>query len=181
MREMRVAAVGVSTPGDHPLVLLQERHGRARIMPIWIGPSEATTIELERNHLATPRPVTHALIAAVINACDRALLRVCLTELVNNQYHAELVCDHDVRISARPSDAIALALHTGVPIMAEDSLVDRTGLEPRLVLEVGPADLPTPATTLDDIRHDPAEHTDVLEQFRRFLTDATPEDFNTDE
>jgi hypothetical protein len=179
VREMRVAVVGVSAPESRPLLLLQERYGQRRVVPIWIGVSEATVIELERNHIAASRPATHELVAQVVHAFGRRLVRVCLTDLAENVYHAQLVFDRDVRVSARPSDAVALALHTGVSIWAEDVVLAQAGLSPTQVVDLGsagalpgPEDLPAPG--------DSADHRDELERFRRFLNDTDPNDFDTD-
>ena len=86
-----------------------------------------------------------------------------ITEVRDNIFYAELILDHHTRVSARVSDAIALALHLGVPIHAEDIVLDTAGVANTAIHADG-----------DD--HAP----DEVEQFRRFLDTASPEDFDPD-
>jgi len=88
---------------------------------------------------------------------------VLITEVRDNIFYAELILDQNTRVSARVSDAIALALHLGVPIHAEDTVLDTTAVAHTAIRTQG--DDRTP---------------DEVEQFRRFLDTASPEDFEPD-
>jgi hypothetical protein len=177
MQEMRVVAIGVDPRAAAPVLLLGETAARHRLLPVWVGPAEANAIEFERQHLNAPRPTTHQLIGQVISACGHRLQRVCVTMVRDGVFHAELVIGPDVRVSARVSDAVALALHLGVPVQAADDVLDQAGLDHVEVFSVdlgraggGPLSASPAGQDAD------AE----LEQFRRFLDHTTPEDFGTD-
>lgn len=167
MQEMSVAAVGLDAVTSTPVVLLEELAPRHRVLPVWMGPAEAEAIEIERQRLQLPRPAAHQLIASVIDFSGRRLERVCVTAIRNGVVHAELVIDQDTRVSARASDAVAVALHVGVPIMVDDAVLAEAGLDGARMIDVGPPD------RTGDLRDDPVA---VLEM-RDFLERATPEDF----
>lgn len=164
-----MVALGRDPMAVQPVLLLQETGGRRRVLPVWVGVPEATAIELARRHVELPRPQTHQLILDVVRSFDRRLQLVRITMLRDSVFHAELVFDGDVRVSARVSDAVAMALHVEVPIEAEDAVLDEAA-----VAEVGMAG----ATSEEDEGDGdtPSEH-EELERFRRFLDNASPEDF----
>jgi bifunctional DNase/RNase len=132
-----------------------------RLLPVWIGPAEANAITLEQRGVSGPRPMTHQLIGHVLTAFGRRLERVRVTEVRDNIFYAELILDRDTRVSARVSDAVALALHLGIPIHAEDTVLDAAAV----------------TNTITRLGDDPAQM-DEVEQFRRFLDTASPEDFD---
>ena len=158
---MRVMAVGVESGAARPVLLLQEAGGDHRLLPVWIGVAEANAITVEQHHVPLPRPITHQLIGDVLDALGRRLEQVLITEVRDNIFYAELILDHHTRVSARVSDAIALALHLGAPIHAEDTVLDTTAVAHTAIRTQG--DDRTP---------------DEVEQFRRFLDTASPEDFD---
>ena len=163
MIEMRVMAVGVEAGARRPVLLLQEASGNHRLLPVWIGIAEANAITVEQNRIPLPRPMTHQLIGAVVDAFGRHLEQVRITELRDNIFYAELILDQNTRVSARVSDAVALALHLGVPIHAEDTVLDAA------------------AVTNTAFHTDSADRApDEVEKFRRFLDTASPEDFDPD-
>src|SRR5437879_3655433 len=134
MREMQVVAVGVD-PQSHPLLILRESEGERRILPVWIGVSEASVIVAEQRRVQAPVLRVHELIMDVITVCGRSLRRVAITALHDDVFHAELVLDDGARVGARVSDAVALALQVGVAITAEDSVLAQAALS-GAVLEV---------------------------------------------
>jgi hypothetical protein len=153
MSEMRFIGVRVELPANAPMLLLREAEGE-RYLPIWIGSTEAAVIALE--HQGTPRPprpMTHDLIADLIEAFGRELKQVVITDMREGTFFADLVFDDELRVSARPSDSIALALRLGVPIHAEESVLEEAGL-------------PIPDAQDDEV-----------ERFREFLDSVSPEDF----
>jgi bifunctional DNase/RNase len=164
VREMRVMAVGVEPGTARPVLLLHEAGGGDRLLPVWIGIAEANAIAVEQQGVSLPRPLTHQLIADVVAAFGRRLERVRITALRDHIFYAELILDRNTRISARVSDAIALALHLGVPIHAEDTVLDVAAVTHTTI----------PAEGAD--RGQP----DEVEEFRRFLDTTSPEDFDAD-
>jgi bifunctional DNase/RNase len=167
---MRVVALGRDPMAVQPVLLLQETGGRRRVLPVWVGVPEATAIELARRHVELPRPQTHQLILDVVRAFSRRLQLVRITMLRDSVFHAELVFDGETRVSARVSDAVAMALHVGARIEAEDAVLDEAA-----VAEVG---VVGPGDDEEASGETPSEH-EELERFRRFLDDASPEDFGS--
>lgn len=160
---MRVMAVGVEPGARRPVLLLQETSGDHRLLPVWIGIAEANAITVEQHHVLLPRPITHQLIGDVLDAFGRHLHQVQITEVRDNIFYAELILDQNTRVSARVSDAIALALHLGVPIHADDTVLDTAAVAHTAIRAEGDAQTP-----------------DEVEQFRRFLDTASSEDFDPD-
>jgi bifunctional DNase/RNase len=114
---------------------------------------EATAIALEQQGVRPARPLTHDLLKDVISALGRELRQVRIIDLQEGTFFAELIFDGDIRVSARPSDSVALALRVGVPIHAEEAVLAEAGL----VI--------------------PDEQEDEVEKFREFLEQVSPEDF----
>lgn len=152
MRELRVVGVRVELPANQPIVLLKEVDGE-RYLPIWIGAVEATAIAYEQQGVRPARPMTHDLLRDVIGALGSTLERVRITEMTDGLYYAELDFPGKKPVSARPSDAIALALRTGTSIFAAESVLDEVGV------------------TIPD------EEEVEVEKFREFLDQISPDDF----
>ena len=156
---MELVGVRIELPTNVPILLLREGDG-SRYLPIWIGPNEATAIALALQGVEPQRPMTHDLLSLVVSALDATVIRVDVTELVGGTFFANLVMQRDgaeVTVSARPSDAIALAARTDAPIFADRDLLDEAGVE---------------------IEEDGQEEEEI-ERFREFLEDVTPEDFES--
>ncbi len=161
MVEMELLGLRVEPPSNTPIVLLRETTGLGRILPIFIGGAEATAIAFVLEGVVAPRPLTHDLLKDVIEAFDASVVRLVLTELQNGTFFADLQLSTPTgsrTVSCRPSDGIALALRTNVPIMAQEALLDEAGQLPEL-------------EESDEI---PDE---VVEQFKEFIEHVDPEDF----
>ena len=146
------------------MLLLEEASGDHRLLPVWIGPAEANAINVEQRGISGPRPITHQLIGHVLAAFGRRLEQVQITEVRDNIFYAELILDRDTRVSARVSDAVALALHLGIPIHAEDTVLDAAAV----------------TNTITGLAGDKPAQVDEVEQVRRFLDTASPEDFDAE-
>ncbi|MQA15741.1 MAG: bifunctional nuclease family protein [Pseudonocardiaceae bacterium] len=159
---MQVAAVGMSAAGQ-PVLLLQDATTR-RYLPIWIGTAEAGAIALASQGVLTERPLTHTLIIDVAQALGHRLRQVLITGLQEGIFLAELVFTDGTRVSARPSDAVALAVRAGAAIHADDDLL---------------AEAAVPADQVQIPGDDTAEQDTAaqVEQFRTLLDQARPEDF----
>jgi uncharacterized protein len=157
MLQLDVVGVRVEMPSNQPIVLLREVDGE-RYLPIWIGAVEATAIAFAQQGVVPQRPLTHDLLRDVLAALARPLQEVRITELRDGVFYALLVFDDGTEVSARPSDAIALALRSGTPIYGEGAVLDEAGIT-----------IPE-----DD------EDEDEVEKFREFLDQISPEDFETD-
>jgi hypothetical protein len=129
--EVRVAHLGIDRATNSPVVVLQERDGE-RVLPIWIGPAEASAIAMHLAGVKFARPLTHDLLRQVVVGLGADLRRVTITQVKDNTYFAELQLhrdDHVIRIDARPSDSIALALRLNAPIFTQDELLERSSIE----------------------------------------------------
>ena len=106
-------------------IVLREKSGD-RIIPIFIGYNEAIAIDRKLKDVAVPRPLTHDLLQSVIEKMGGKLEQVVLNDLRDGTYYALLIIQRDgqrVEVDARPSDAIALAVRTGAPVFAEESVI----------------------------------------------------------
>jgi bifunctional DNase/RNase len=169
---MDVLGVRVEMPTNQPIVLLRERGGR-RYLPIWIGAAEASAIAYAQQGVVPPRPLTHDLMATLIEQLGHRLSKVRITALTDGAFHAVLVLDSDgdqvaTEVDSRSSDAIALALRTGATIEADEDLLDEVGVH---MDEEG----------AESDGDDEAPSEDVLAEFKEFLDNVSPEDFETDE
>src|SRR5262245_22740296 len=123
---VRVGSVGVDR-FNSPVVILQEQDG-PRILPIWIGAAEASSIASHLHHQPSPRPNFHDLAQRVIQSVDAQLVRVVVTELRGGTYYATLELRTNgkiVEIDVRPSDAIAVAVRLEAPILVRESLFEQ--------------------------------------------------------
>lgn len=163
MQQVTVVGVRVEVPNNQPIVLLKEVGGE-RYLPIWIGAVEAAAIAAAQQGMLPPRPLTHDLLKNVLEALSAELRAVQITELRDSVFYADLVFASGPRVSARPSDAIALAMRLGTSIFAEESVLAEAGV--RLPDEEGAGEAA------------PANSETEVERFREFLDTITPEDFN---
>ena len=156
MHPMRVVGVRVELPANQPVVLLREEDG-VRYLPIWIGAAEASAIAFQQQGVQAVRPLTHDLMRDIVTALGTRLEAVHITEMRDDVYYAELRFSGGVTVSARPSDAIALALRCEVEILGTDAVLEAGGIEI------------------------PDEQEDELEKFREFLDTISPDDFAAEE
>lgn len=159
MKELSLVGVRVELPSNQPIVLLKEADGD-RYLPIWIGAVEATAIAFALQGIETPRPMTHDLLRDILTETRVAVERVLISELIDQTFYALIRMSAEgktVEVSARPSDAIALAVRVNAPIYAAEEVLDQAGIELR-----------------DE------EETEV-EKFREFLDQVSPEDFAADQ
>jgi bifunctional DNase/RNase len=128
--EMVVESVRVHMLSSRHVVILKETE-RERYLPIWIGPWEASAIAMKLQGLTPERPLTHDLFAAALDELGARIDRVVISTLAEETYHARLYLELDgrtVEIDSRPSDALALAVRSGVRIYAAESVLDQAGL-----------------------------------------------------
>ncbi len=152
MIDVEVVGVRVEMPANQPVLLLRESKG-LRYLPIWIGAVEATAIAFAQQGVEPPRPLTHDLMRDLLQHFDRTLSTVEITSLDDGVFYAELVFADGSKLSARPSDAIALALRTEASIVVSEEVLDTAGVEA------------------------PEEEENEVEAFREFLDSVSPEDF----
>ncbi len=149
-----MVGVRVELPSNQPIVLLKEQAGE-RYLPIWIGAVEATAIAFAQQGVVTARPMTHDLLRDVLTALGARLERIVITDLQEGVFYATLVFASGVEVSARPSDAIALAIRAGAGVFCGEAVLDTAGIVV------------------------PDEQESEVEKFREFLDTISPDDFNT--
>jgi len=153
--EVKINGLAVDANAKSHVVILKEKDGE-RVLPIWIGPAEAQAIARELAGQRFQRPLTHDLLANIVEGLKARVTRVVISELKDNTFFAQLLIDRDgdaVVIDARPSDSIAVALRCGADIFVNEKLLN----------EPGEQDEPT------------AE--EKAQELRKFLENLDPEDF----
>ena len=125
--QVTLIGVRVDPESDRPVVLLREVSGD-RYMPIWTGPVEATAIVFAQEGSKPALPLTHDLFCHVLKALGIQLLSVTIPTLIEGIFDCYLSLSNHRTVSARPSDAIALAIRTGAPILIGAELLDKVGV-----------------------------------------------------
>ncbi len=133
MGKIKLKVLGLSysqtQTGAYALVLAEE-NGERRI-PIIIGGFEAQAIAIELEALKPPRPLTHDLFVNFAMAFKIEILEVTIHRLEEGIFYSELLCDNGstrIKIDARTSDAVALAIRFGSPIYTTSEILDKAGI-----------------------------------------------------
>jgi bifunctional DNase/RNase len=158
MQQMQIYGVSFDMVGKQPIVLLKTVDGN-RFLPIWIGHPEAAAILMKLQGAQTPRPMTHDLLNDMLEQLDAKCERVSVTELRDNTFYASItisVNGSEIEIDSRPSDAIALAVRCQAPIFAAEEVIDESSIE---------------------FEHEVEDQEEVVERFKDFLDEVSPEDF----
>ena len=153
--EVKINGLAVDQQAKSHVVILKEKDGE-RVLPIWIGPAEAQAIARELAGQRFQRPLTHDLIALIIEGLKARVTRVVIADLKDNTFFAQLLVDREgevVVVDARPSDSLAVALRCGADIFVNEKLLS----------EPGEQEEPTPEQKAQELRN--------------FLENLDPEDF----
>jgi hypothetical protein len=165
VEKIKVDILGLSTSpasGGAYALILKEVDGDRRL-PIIIGAFEAQSIALEMEGIKPPRPLTHDLMKNLLDSMGAELAEVTISELRDGTFYAKLIVDSQ-EIDSRPSDAIALAVRTGVPIFVSEKVMDDASFLPED--ETGPQE----QHSVPAVRKDSKAST--LESFRQQLKEA---------
>lgn len=161
MVEVTIDSVRVSLMSQHRIVVLKELDA-TRYLPIWIGPFEADAITIELQGVEVARPLTHDLLKSLISKLGAEVQQVAITDLRNDTFFAQItlrVNGREMQIDSRPSDAIALAVRTKVPVYVSEQVMEQAAITPEQDLETG-----MPAATSEE---HPGE--EPPEAFKEFL------------
>ncbi len=130
MIELSIESIRVSLMNYQRVVVLKEKEAD-RYLPIWIGAAEADAIAVRLQDVQVARPMTHDLLATLLETFGARVQRVVVSDLANDTFFARiqlLVDGRPVDVDSRPSDAIALAVRTGAPIFVEEDVLARAGV-----------------------------------------------------
>jgi bifunctional DNase/RNase len=161
LQEMVIYGVSFDMVGKQPIVLLKTVDSN-KFLPIWIGHPEAAAILMKLQGASTPRPMTHDLLVDVLGELEVKCAQVAVTELRDNTFFATItlsVNGREVEIDSRPSDALALAVRSGAPIFAAEEVIAESAIE---------------------FEHEVEDTEEVVDRFKQFLDEVTPEDFAGD-
>ena len=132
MIEVFVESIRVNMANYKRVVMLKEKDS-TRYLPIWIGIYEANAIALKITGITPERPITHDLLANILQSAEMRLKKIQVTSLTNEVFFARLflaVNGKEVEIDSRPSDAIALAVRMTCPILVSQDVLDKAGVFP---------------------------------------------------
>ena len=155
---MQIYGVSFDMVGKQPIVLLKTADGN-RFLPIWIGHPEAAAILMKLQGASTPRPMTHDLMADLLDNIDAKCERIAVTELRDNTFYATITLTVDgseVEIDSRPSDALALAVRVAAPIFAAEEVIEESAIE---------------------FEGEEVNEEEIVDEFKRFLDRVSAEDF----
>ena len=130
--EMSVESVRVHMLSTQHVVILRELE-RDRYLPIWIGSWEASAIAMKLQGQSPERPLTHDLLATVLDVLGATVREVVIVDLADDTFHARVMLEsggRSIEVDSRPSDALALAVRTGARIFAAEAVLERAGVVP---------------------------------------------------
>lgn len=165
MVPVRIASLALDPRSSQPVLLLKpldEEPGTGRLLPIWIGQPEATSILLALEGAELPRPLTHDLMKSLLDTLGSYVERVEITRVDAGTFFAAITIHSEERtlmVDARPSDSIALAIRMGAPIFVAEEVLNEAAVP--------------------DETGTPADEEAELEAFRMFLDSVEPSDFQS--
>jgi len=158
MTRMEIYGVSFDLVGKQPIVLLKTADGN-KFLPIWIGHSEAAAILTKLQNATVPRPLTHDLLVNILGELEVDVVRVTVTELRENTFHASITVARDgteIEIDSRSSDAIAVAVRAQAPIFAADAVIEESAIE---------------------FEGEEVNEEEIIDEFKSFLDKVSAEDF----
>ena len=157
---MEVLGVRVEVPANTPVLILREEAEPHRLLPIYIGGPEASAIHQALEQIEAPRPLTHDLFAGTLGELGWRLTEVVITEVREHTFYAELHLSGPAEatkiVSARPSDAVALAIRLDAAVLASTEVLDTAGQQPEPEAD---------------------QEEEILDEFRDFIEHVSPDDF----
>lgn len=162
MIQVRVLGIALDASQQHIVLLkpLLEEPAEGRVLPIWIGSQEATSILIALGDEPPPRPLTHDLMKTLLDTVGATVDRIAVTRIEDGTFYAELDLTTPAGplvLDTRPSDAIALAVRTEAPLFVAEEVLEESGI-PAEMAEARPDE-------------------EAVDEFKRFLEDVDPEDF----
>jgi len=169
--EVRVQSLALDRTTNSPVVILQEINGE-RVLPIWIGPGEASAIAMQLADMEFSRPLTHDLLCSVLKGLGGSLQKVIITKVEESTYYAEMIVRRNGEVfslDARPSDSIAVALRVSARIFAQEGLLEEATIEI--------ADEETTGAAPTSLTESSSKEEMGPEELEAYLRKLNPEDF----
>ncbi len=166
MVQVHVLGVALDAKQQHIVLLkpLFEELGESRVLPIWIGEQEATSILIAVSGVAAPRPLSHDLMKTLLEALDADVVQVEVERIDGGTFYAAVTLrgpNGTHLVDARPSDAIALAVRMDAPLFVSDEVLAEAAIPGSFIDQSG---------TDEDTEHE-------LDEFKKFIEGVDPEDF----
>ena len=153
---VEVNSIRLEESSETPILLLLDPSTQ-KVLPIWIGTIEAVSIAYAQEGVLHDRPQTHDLLLNMVEALDGTLNEVNISNIEENTYFADIILNTingTVTLSARPSDAIALALRSNIPVTVNQDVFETNSID--LIID----------------------NSNEIEEFKEFIKDIKPEDFS---
>ena len=153
---VEVNSIRLEESSETPILLLLDPSTQ-KVLPIWIGTIEAVSIAYAQEGVLHDRPQTHDLLLNMVEALDATINEVNISNIEENTYFADIILNTingTVTLSARPSDAIALALRSNIPVTVNQDVFETNSID--LIID----------------------NSNEIEEFKEFIKDIKPEDFS---
>ena len=153
---VEVNSIRLDESSETPILLLLDPSTQ-KVLPIWIGTIEAVSIAYAQEGVLHDRPQTHDLLLNMVEALDGTINEVNISNIEENTYFADIILNTingTVTLSARPSDAIALALRSNIPVTVNQDVFETNSID--LIID----------------------NSNEIEEFKEFIKDIKPEDFS---
>ena len=153
---VEVNSIRLEESSETPILLLLDPSTQ-KVLPIWIGTIEAVSIAYAQEGVLHDRPQTHDLLLNMVEALDGTINEVNISNIEENTYFADIILNTingTVTLSARPSDAIALALRSNIPVTVNQDVFETNSID--LIID----------------------NSNEIEEFKEFIKDIKPEDFS---
>ena len=153
---VEVNSIRLEESSETPILLLLDPSTQ-KVLPIWIGTIEAVSIAYAQEGVLHERPQTHDLLLNMVEALDGTINEVNISNIEENTYFADIILNTingTVTLSARPSDAIALALRSNIPVTVNQDVFETNSID--LIID----------------------NSNEIEEFKEFIKDIKPEDFS---
>ena len=153
---VEVNSIRLEEKSESPVLLLLDPSTH-KVLPIWIGTIEAVSIAYAQEGVIHDRPQTHDLLLNIVEALDSTIQEVNISNIEDNTYYADIILNTTsgtISLTARPSDAIALALRTNIPVTVNEEVFLSNSID--LIIE----------------------NNDEIEEFKEFIDNISPDDFS---
>lgn len=168
MTRLTVVGIKVSTPSQDPVLILREEKGQQRALAVWVGLAEADAIAQAIDGNPGVRPRTHELLVQIIDALEAQVRAVVIDQVSDGVFHSYLKLTteqgSEVRVPARTSDAVAVALWCDVPVVADERIINEHGIV-----------LTDPEAEDSEVAGEQTQRD--LARFAQFIDEVDPDDF----